>query len=169
MTKMEMLRDVVQQQTKAIGDEFTEPNDDWFQAAFFVTGNDIKTVGLPPMVFASSFTKDLFGKEILPGMIRDLQADAYALLNNTWMVEIKKEDAERDGLPSGSLEHVEGRKEMLWLTVADKHNHEAWKAEITRHESGPPTLGEWEKCDYDFIEGRFIDEPMTALRGTEEK
>jgi hypothetical protein len=59
------------------------------------------------------------------------------------------------------------RVEKVTVEVCDGDTSEIWWATIHRRADQPPTLGEWEKQDFDVMQGRLADilrGAFTALR-----
>lgn len=107
--------------------------------------------------------KDVFRQSlVMQGRIQ--KAIGYVFMTEMWMVHTdvpkdhpdprKAAREERSRLPE-SLEFAPGRREALMLTLEHQAAGQAlWTAEILRE---PTRLLEWEKKDYQGVEGRFVD------------
>lgn len=89
--------------------------------------------------------------------IRRNRAQAVCLMCPVWMARTTQApgadkidmDAIRDRLPK-NLADAPGATEFLMIWHVTQFKREIWNAPITRHEDGPPTLGEWVQPYTDF-------------------
>lgn len=143
---------------------FTKPDDDWAPMAFFETDEEESPAIMPLGDFMNSdASKDLLADFILPQVIKRMRAKKVVIVLSTWQVRLDKGVELGDLMPS---QHP-ARTEALMLTeYTGKGIGRYATAEIIRHKSSPPTLGEWSSLETEVasIEGRFVDSIVKALK-----
>lgn len=150
------MRQTVMDDARAVGALFDKPDDDWTPKAFLQTQQRFIVVDLTGIR-----DKDRI-RPALVELFRQQLPDCAAVLFSTWTLIVPREDPLADLALQmcgdfGVQNHPE-RQEGLHLTIADKDgNQEGWHCRFTRHETQPPTLGEWQKMDGDSPGGRFYN------------
>lgn len=135
---------------REIGEDFTDPDDDWMPTLLLSNDEQIKIVGLP---FADEIEKKIMFELLVPQMISKFKINGFGFISSTWVSKYPKEEmsAEDQALmsegkrPSGMPEprHDPNRGEALMVCLVTKEQQESWSAEITRDGVNPPELGEW--------------------------
>lgn len=151
----------------AVGQDFTEPTDDWEPVMFVCKGEEASVIPLPQESFDPDFKPILFAAIV--ELVRALEADRMAMIVSTWQVQPEKgavdaaggAEAWRDSQPR-SLGDVPGRTEAVVLAAADQTSDVIWMAPINRSETEPPTLGKWESVKNP--DGAVIDVVRQAVR-----
>lgn len=123
---------------RAVGREFTHPDDDWAPVVLLETprGFELAQIEIPE-------DKDLFAF-VLSSLIAEKQASAVAMVTSAWMLTGDPAQEHVRGGPPPS-EHPE-RREVVFVTCLsrDPDEDEGWCAPIFRSQDRPPRLGHFE-------------------------
>lgn len=166
--KFQAFADFVKESARAIGRDFTKPDDDWSPALILLKEGDNIVVALHEL-FRSPETKRLI-PEAFKNLFGQVQPELAAMVVSAWQTRILKDD------PLAGLSHEMNRvfgvsnhpqrEEILMVLVANPERTELWAATITRpkNEAGeglPPVLGEWELSE--ISEGRMVEAVQGAF------
>jgi hypothetical protein len=158
------LRDYMQECIASIGEEFTEPDDDWMSIACLEGDQGQVIIGLSGDLFANGFRKDLLAQMLKQAMV-EYGAYRYAVLFNTHTKTFASEDeVDQVRQENVRISQLEGAREMLVLVVGDAEQEDCWMTYIERDGQHPPTLAEWKEAP--SWSGRFsgLNEQMQAIR-----
>ncbi len=156
---LETLRESALASAIAVGRSFHTPDEDWDPVLLAEDASGrVSIVGIDPRHLSSEEAKDVLAYQVLPGLIRRLDAQALVLVHSAWVVERPS----RDDL-KGRVREQPDRREWLMVQVVDLLHHEVWHAPISRDGQGGPTLGEWESERGVKAAGRFWDPLRIAL------
>lgn len=144
------LLDIARKGAKKIGDDFTDPDDDWMPMLFVKTPKGGVVMPLP----LEDKNATALALEIA---LKRAKATAVVMLTPAWTVQLDESELS-DDTPAPS-EHP-NRRECVFLTFVDKDRAGMEIAFIERPDGKPPILGDFEDRTGDFpddLSGRFID------------
>lgn len=142
----------VQANVRRIGEDFTEPDDDWISVAFLKSETEMHIIGLPGEIFANDHSKDVLADWLRMAM-KMFQAKQYAVLFNVNGLENPSEEDWKAYRRGRRLADFPNSYELLLLISGDVEQELCHNARINRTDGAPPTLGEWELVP--GFEGRF--------------
>jgi hypothetical protein len=144
-------------------EEFTKPDDDWEPMAFLDTLGEEQTIvmSLGPLM-ANDTTKDLLAEVLLPTLIKDMKVVRIVTVFSVWRADVRKDEDPYATRPS---KHPDRQEAVMLAELTAEGVVRYSFASITRHETSPPTLGEWEELpEADGFSGRFVDPLVKALK-----
>jgi hypothetical protein len=173
---LEVFGEQVRRNVVAIGERFTDPDDDWLPGLLHLENerHEHEVYGLDPELFQPGRKDAVFHQ--LAELLRERQALRYALLINGWMLvskmregESTEEAADRFMAQTGEWvdhfgEHPD-RVEMLTVELVDRERGETWQAAIKRYPDRrrrshhgsrwrAKSAGAWPGCGRRCSEGR---------------
>lgn len=147
------------------------PDDDWMPTCFLLSGKQMSIAAIDPSYMASEATKDQLTKVVLPGLIQESGADAFAMVLTAWVVavpatpygqaQINRETGASKLRPSLHP----GRTEAVLLTLVTGSESAVLSAEIVRKDGKSPTLKPWSEAPSE-VSGRFVDPVRRAFGQT---
>lgn len=108
---------------------------------------------ITPLEIEGSFSKEMLS-QIIVTLIKEKNLQEFVFLTEAWMAV--GEEAIEHNRKGGSLEHVEGRMEIVTMHYASPDEEIMNNAEIVRPKSGEPYLKDWK-------ENIMSDEDMVKL------
>lgn len=164
---IEQFREGILGSVRSIGGGFTKPDDDWVPV--LIIDNHVGRTAWPVgAFFASDDGKDKL-IALLPTIFQNVHATRAALISSAWILDLPNTEEARRVLEQGkSIAEEPNRKEIVMIRLSDGFVEEGWLASITRDETKPPVLGQFEKMP-DAGEGRMIGALQSALMHVRDK
>jgi hypothetical protein len=147
------------------------PDDDWKPTCFLLSGKQMSIAAIDPGFMASEATKNQLTKVVLPGLIQESGADAFAMVLTAWVVAVpatpygRAQINRETGATKLKPSLHPGRTEAVLLTLVTASESAMMSAEIVRKDGKAPTLKPWSKAP-DMLSGRFIDPVRRAFGQT---
>lgn len=163
---LERVRSVLIDGARQIGEDFTQPDDDWMPLWMVV-----EPQGLATMIFSDLDKYELMTAVAIFAKLKG--AIAVGFVSSVWALaaegvgssEELQKVMDRIQRAGGSLEDVPGREEQVMITTYSATKVELHRAVITRTDDAPPTLGEFEVMSSDDgqIDGAMVTPIQRAL------
>lgn len=155
----------VKRRARTIGEEFTEPDEDWLPFiahTFSQRNNQLHILAIDPnFMDDSEAKKDLI--EFLTEFILSKDIDSLCLILSTWVVHVSPIpgiDPESQLEGKAPSKHPD-RIEELHCIAFDNSQVLSAAAQIERHANAPPDLTDWKPSE---VTGRFIEPFRDALK-----
>lgn len=143
---------------------FTEPDDDWAPVVFMRNRDNEQANLLLSEFMENDYSKDLLADVILPGAIRKFQAETVVMVISTWVSETSSKALNEKGAYVRPSQQADRQERLMIMELKREGVTREAFAEIIRHESSPPTLGEWEDIEATEHGGRFVPRIVSALK-----
>lgn len=112
---------------------------------------------LVPTAWENDRDKD-FAVEAIKDLLKVCEAKRYAFVTEAWIVDVRnKHEIPKSHQLGGSLANHPDRREVVMVTVEDRHQSMTRMFYILRPEHGKPVLSAAEDMDGDKSEGRFVN------------
>lgn len=160
MSSMEQRVQGVKDVVARIGDDFTNPEDDW--AGMMIFDRD-GGYALMPLMFDDDDSKDFYATVFIPMVIRQQKPWLVCQLQSAWTVAKKMDDLHEDLRDIRPSQHPE-REECLILIAVAIEQVQFWMAKIIRFKNKPPKLAPWTLQPHDSLAGRFIDPIVETMK-----
>jgi len=148
-----------------IGVKFDKPDDDWVATLVASGSEGVRVYSLMPDLFEPGATKTGTWRW-LPELVKKENVRCLGLVMSTWALkEDERKELRREKGPNASFGDHPNAREQVWIAAIDRVGEEFWIAEIVRREDAPPTLGKWERPDFDTIGGDAVSALRSILRG----
>lgn len=165
------LLELMQHQSERIGEEFRDPEEDWWPTAIAMTDTDkMDVMFLDPGFFdGTAEGKDRL-VEILVQKIREDGVTTFAFAVSAWHLTIRPEDYDPRDPTFHDLSVHPDRREGLMVHAFNAAEHIFSMAYIERSDTDPPRLSEWDTRDDAGAKahGRFIEPFREALKAVQE-
>lgn len=140
--------------------QFETPEDDWPPFVLFTESEKgINAMLVPGEMMEFGVTKDLVAS-IIKSAMQEFKVLRFVLMMNVHGMFLDKDDPHAEEVMQQvreegvRIQNMPGAREALMLVYGDAEEEHSMIAQIHRHESAAPTLGEWEG-EAKSMSGRF--------------
>src|SRR5581483_11229225 len=138
-------RELILQTARDIGNQFTDPEDDWSPTALIANEEKAGVIPLQEVFADDAGKDDLAG--ILAEVFRQFKPKAAALVFSGYFATLQQRQRYAH---LKRIKDIPGRQEILAIHIVTCDGHEeVWKATILRYKDLPPQLEAWEAMPQD--------------------
>jgi hypothetical protein len=143
---------------------FTDPDDDWTPVAFLEGPQGIAQMPLEPFM-EDDQTKDILADTILPQLITETKTTRVIMVLSVWTSATSASLLHETGKYVPPSQHDDRREAVYLIEYTRDGVQRQTHADIIRHETKPPSLGEWSQIEkVTSFEGRFVGPIVAALK-----
>lgn len=144
--------DILRKKAREIGQDFTDPEDDWAPVMMVVTDKELGMLGI--QIPDSEQHKTMLFRTAIPMGIKQSmngKPQTVGMITSAWSLDAVGNPDHQEWLqnrgPHDQIADHPDRTESLMLYLADKQTQELWTAKILRDGEQAPALAEWVKQD----------------------